>query len=91
MEQIPDAPYIREAERYGMPPYEVDEPDLSEQIKTLEDCDKGLDDVIDLLLNVEADLDGTEFCDGIRDVIRSIEDAGCNVRAARDILKRASK
>ena len=23
MEQIPDAPYIREAERYGMPPYDV--------------------------------------------------------------------
>ena len=22
MEQIPDAPYIREAERWGMPPYE---------------------------------------------------------------------
>jgi hypothetical protein len=22
MEQIPDAPWIREAERYGMPPYE---------------------------------------------------------------------
>ena len=23
MEQIPDAPYIREAEMYGMPPYET--------------------------------------------------------------------
>ena len=26
MEQIPDAPYIREAEMYGMPPYD-DDPD----------------------------------------------------------------
>lgn len=36
MEQIPDAPYIREAETYGMPPYEMVEcPCCGEECETV--------------------------------------------------------
>ena len=77
-DDIPDAPYIREAELYGMPPY--DEPDFSEQIKTLEEADKGLDNVVDILLQAEDDLDGTIYENDLRDLIHSIQDIGCDIR-----------
>lgn len=51
MEQIPDAPYIREAERFGMPPYD-DDPDPTCPI-----CGKERE-------TIYKDKDGTEFgCD----------------------------
>ena len=78
---IADAPYIREAERLGMPPY-GEEPDYSSQIKTLKECDKELDAVVDMLQGIEYDLDGTEFEAEIRDLIDKVEEIGCDVRAA---------
>ena len=75
---IPDAPYIREAETLGMPPY--DEPDFSQQIKELEEADKNLDVVVDILCDAEDKLIGSVYEDGLRDLIRAAEDLACDVR-----------
>ena len=85
MEQIPDAPWIREAERYGMPPY-GDDPDYSEQAKLVSDCDRLLDQIVDNLLAAEDELPETELQDLVRDLIYRVEDIGCDIRrAARKI------
>ena len=75
---IPDAPYIREAETLGMPPY--DEPDFSDQIKTLKEADKEIDNVIDILLDVECGLEGSIYEHDLRELIESIENIGCDIR-----------
>ena len=85
-DDIPDAPYIREAEMFGMPPYE-DEPDFSEQIETLEKADKGIDTVVDFLLQVEDDLDGTIYENDFRDMIHAIENIGGDIRHEIDRVK----
>lgn len=79
MKQIPDAPYIREAELLGMPPYE-DEPDFTDQINSLRQCDRECDEVIDLLLGIEDDLDGTAYGNDFRSIIHMVEDIGCDIR-----------
>ena len=86
MEQIPDAPYIREAEMYGMPPYE-DEPDFTEQINSLAQCDRECDAVIDILTAVEDDLSGTIYENQIHDIISAVEDIGCDIRLAMAKVK----
>ena len=78
---IPDAPYIREAETYGMPPYE-DDPDFTDQINSLKQCDRECDAVIDSLLEVESDLTGTIYENDVRDIIHAVEDIGCDIRQA---------
>ena len=75
---IPDAPYIREAETLGMPPY--DEPDFSQQIKTLEEADKSLDGVLDILQEAEDGLSGSIYENDLRDLIQAVEDLACDVR-----------
>ena len=78
---IPDAPYIREAENWGMPPYE-DDPDFTDQINSLKRCDRECDAVIDILMEVENDLDGTIYENDFRDLIHAVEDIGCDIRHA---------
>jgi hypothetical protein len=90
MEQIPDAPYIREAEQYGMPPYEYQEIDLTEAIKELKECDKRLDDALDRLLDAEDELDRLGFQFDLREAIYRVEDLGCDVRRMMDELIKAS-
>ena len=51
-EQIPDAPWIREAERDGMPPF-GDDPDYSEVIALLKQADKNIDDIVETLIEVD--------------------------------------
>ena len=77
---IADAPYIREAEQLGMPPYD-DDPDYSEQAKRLKEIDKEIEKVVDLLLDAEADLDGTGFDTEIRELIYKVEEIGCDIKA----------
>ena len=77
---IADAPYIREAENFGMPPYD-DDPDYSEQAKILKGIDKDIDSIVDLLLDAEAELDGTGFDKEIRELIYKVEEIGCDIRA----------
>ena len=83
---IADAPYIREAELLGMPPY-GDDPDYSDAEKTLLKCDKQIDTVVDLLLDAEQQLEGSGFENEIRDLIYKIEDIGCDVRSAANKAK----
>ena len=85
MMQIPDAPWIREAEMYGMPPY--DEPDFSEQIKSLEEADKCFDTIVNILLQVEDELDGTIYENDLRDLIGSVEDIAADIRHETDRVK----
>ena len=83
---IADAPYIREAELFGMPPYD-DDPDYSEQAKALEQIDKEIDKVISLLTDAENDLEGTGFEKEIREMITRVEEIGCDIRAeAKKVL-----
>ena len=77
---IPDAPYIREAETLGVPPY--DEPDFSDQIKSLEDADRETDEIVDILLAVEDDLLNTAYEDAIRKIVSEVQDLGCDIRRA---------
>lgn len=77
---IPDAPYIREAETLGVPPY--DEPDFSDQIKSLEDADRETDEIVDILLAVEDDLLNTAYEDAIRKIVSEVQDIGCDIRRA---------
>lgn len=77
---IPDAPYIREAETLGVLPY--DEPDFSDQIKSLEDADRETDEIVDILLAVEDDLLNTAYEDTIRKIVSDVQDIGCDIRRA---------
>lgn len=79
MEQIPDAPYIREAERWGMPPY-GDDPDYTEVKKLLTEADKGIDNLVEILIEVDDRL--KEFGDDeeFTEQIGKLEDIGCDIR-----------
>lgn len=91
MTQIADAPYIREAEIYGMPPYEDNsafEEETERQEKELAKADKLTDQIVDLLLNAEdallkfeEDYDtAKDLNKQIRDMIYKVEDLGCDLR-----------
>ena len=79
MEQIPDAPWIREAEQNGMPPYD-DETDYSDVIALLKDADKVMDDLVETLIEIDDRLkmagDDQEFTEQIG----KLEDIGCDIR-----------
>ena len=75
---VPDAPYIVEAETIGIPPY--DEPDFTDQVNSLRQCDRECDAVIDILMSIENDLDGTAYQNDFRDLIHAVEDIGCDIR-----------
>ena len=89
--QIADAPWIREAEIYGMPPYEDNsafEEETDRQGKELAKADKLTDQIIDLLLNAEdallkfeEDYDtAKDLNKQIREMIYKVEDLGCDLR-----------
>lgn len=91
MAQIADAPYIREAEMYGMPPYEDNsafEEETDRQGKELAKADKLTDQIVDLLLNAEdallkfeEDYDtAKDLNKQIREMIYKVEDLGCDLR-----------
>lgn len=99
MTQIADAPYIREAEMYGMPPYEDNsafEEETDRQGKELAKADKLTDQIIDLLLNAEDAL--LKFEDDydtavslnkeIREMIYKVEDLGCDLRQLAENIGR---
>ena len=91
MTQIADAPYIREAEMYGMPPYEDNsafDEETERQGKELAKADKLTDQIVDLLLNAEdallkfeEDYDtANDLNKQIREMIYKVEDIGCDLR-----------
>ena len=97
MTQIADAPYIREAELYGMPPYEDNtafEEESERQAKELKKADKLVDGIVDLLLGTEDALisfeesydEALELNKEIREMIYKVEDLGCDLRALADRL-----
>ena len=99
MTQIADAPYIREAEMYGMPPYEDNsafEEETDRQGKELAKADKLTDQIVDLLLNAEDAL--LKFEDDyetavnlnkrIREMIYKVEDLGCDLRELAKVVER---
>ena len=98
MTQIADAPYIREAEMYGMPPYGDDsafEDETERQGKKLMKADELADNIVDLLLNAEDAL--LKFEDDyetavnlnkrIREMIYKVEDLGCDLRELAKVVE----
>ena len=79
MEQIPDAPYIREAERDGMPPF-GDDPDYSEVKKLLTEADKGIDELVEILIDIDDRLQEFGDDEQFKDQIGKLEDIGCDIR-----------
>ena len=99
MTHIADAPYIREAELYGMPPYEDNtafEDETERQGRELMKTDRLCDDIIEMLLNAEdALMKYEETYDTavslnveIRDMIHRVEYLGCDLRRLADKVKR---
>lgn len=99
MTHVADAPYIREAELYGMPPYEDNsafEEETERQGKELMKTDRLCDDIIELLLGAEdALMKYEETYDTarslnveIRDMIHRVEYLGCDLRQLADKVKR---
>ena len=95
MSQIMDAPYIREAEMCGMPPFEDNsafEEEAENQAKELKKADKLTDQIVDVLLAVEDALlkfeeeydDAVKLNKDIRDMIYRVEDIGCDIRLLED-------
>ena len=91
MTRIADAPYIREAEMYGMPPYEDNsafEEETERQGKELAKADKLTDQIVDLLLNAEDAMlkfedeydTAVSLNKEIREMIYKVEDLGCDLR-----------
>ena len=84
---IADAPYIREAEMYGMSPYEDNsefEEETERQGKELAKADKLTDQIVDQLLNAEDALlkfedeydTAVNLNKEIREMIYRVEDLG---------------
>lgn len=99
MTQIADAPYIREAEMYGLPPYEDNsafEEETERQGKELAKADRLTDQIVDLLLNAEDALlkfedeydTAKDLNEKIRDMIYKVEDLGCDLRQLAEIVRR---
>ena len=98
MTQIADAPRIREAELYGMPPYEDNSEfeDASDKAaKELEKADRLADDIVSALLNAEEFLTGFEsdydearkMNERIRELIYTVEGIGCDFRSFAQKMK----
>lgn len=99
MTQIADAPYIREAEMYGMPPYGDDsvfEEEASRQGKQLAKADRLTDQIVDLLLNAEDALlkfedqydTAVSLNKEIREMIYKVENLGCDLRQLAEKVER---
>lgn len=79
MEQIPDAPWIREAERDGMPPF-GDDPDYSDVIALLKQADKNIDDIVETLIEIDDRLKEAGDDQEFTEQIEKLEDIGCDIR-----------
>lgn len=99
MTQIADAPWIRQAEMFGLPPYEDNsafEEETERQGKKLRKADKLTDDIVSMLLNAEDAL--MKFEDNydaavklnkmVREMIYKVEDLGCDLRDLAERIER---
>ena len=85
---IADAPWIREAERDGFPPYEVVEVDYDPAIKRLKLAEKALAEAEDQLLCAEDSLIGTGSAEKIREMFGQVEDLEVDIRLMRKSFQR---
>lgn len=83
---IPDAPYIVEAERYGMPPYGFDE-EIEEAIERLETAYKLLDCATDAGYEAASNASRTDLTTDIASIFNKIEDFQCDIRTIIKKLK----
>lgn len=91
MERIPDADYIREAERLGIPPYESSEraEKMRELAITVDQAMDCLDKAVNNLLDAEDDARGTEFEDDFRALIEKVQDAWYDIKQEKKKIKGA--
>mgnify|MGYP006967444380 CR=1 FL=1 len=98
MTQIADAPWIRQAEMFGLPPYEDNsafEEETERQGEKLRKADELTDDIVDLLLSAEdALLKFEENYDAavklnkqVREMIYKVEDLGCDLRELAKMIE----
>ena len=96
---IADAPWIREAEMYGMPPYEDNsafEEETERQGKELLKTDKLADNIVDLLMAAEDALmkfeeeydTAADLNREIREMIYKVENIGCELRQLAQRVER---
>jgi archaellum component FlaC len=102
MTQVADAPWVREAEMYGMPPYEDNsafEETTEQQGKELAKADKLTDQIVDLLLNAEDALlkfedeydTAVSLNKEIREMMVRVEELGCDLRSLAMKVERGVK
>ena len=83
---IPDAPYIVEAERYGMPPYGMDE-EIEEAVERLETAYNLLECATDAGYEAASDASKTDLTTDIVSIFNKIEDLQCDIKAIINKLK----
>ena len=88
MKQTPDAPWIREAERDGFPPYKTEDIDFTPAIDHLAMAAKAIIEAEDHLLCAEDVLiSDIRYAKEIRDLFRQAEDLEVTIRQKRGWLK----
>lgn len=84
-EQIPDAPYIREAERFGYPPFEEDPYPAKNHLDT---ASRELTKAFNTLAEVEQLLEGTRFSKEINEILDNLEEIDTLIDEMREeVLK----
>lgn len=95
---IPDAPWIREAEMLGMPPYNDDDPayerDCEYQAKEMRKAYKLTDQIVDFLLGVEDALEpyeekydeASKTSKEVREMLYKVQDLGCEINSLAEWL-----
>lgn len=92
MTQIADAPWIREAEMYGMPPYEEEELPKSDIIDDMSIADDFISKAVDSLCRAAKSADGFRVCeDHLNSLIMSLEDFQCDMREERTKIERGER
>lgn len=92
MTQVADAPWIREAEMYGMPPYDEDElpkSDIADDMSLADDC---ISKAIDFLCRAADRAEGFMVCeDRLSSLIMSLEDFQCDMREEKHKIERGER
>ena len=89
---LPDAPWIREAEMMGMPPYDDDpqyERDCECQAKEVRKAYKMTDEIVDFLMGVEDAMEPYEkkydeaekTSKYVRELLYRVQDIGCEINS----------
>lgn len=85
MTQIADAPYIREAETLGMPPYE--NVDLEPAKSSLMEAHYHLGQAIQHLCNAADEVEGTIYEKSIEELIERLEDFQSDISLQKEEMR----